>query len=113
MNCMKCGREIDEKQAFCPKCLELMQANPVKADIVIKLPTRQDAPAKKTQSRKKSRSPQEQVTQLKRRNRWLIAIICLLLVICTGLALLSADALRQLDVQRFLGQNYSTVETTR
>jgi len=43
----------------------------------------------------------------------LAAIVCLLLVISIVLAFLSIDVIRQLDVQRFLGQNYSTEETAR
>ena len=110
MNCMKCGREIDGKQAFCPKCLELMEQCPVKPDVVVQLPLRQDQ-AKKPVSRKRVRTPEEQVQRLKRTNHWLTAIICLLLVACTLLAYISIDFFKQLDVQRFLGQNYSTVES--
>lgn len=113
MNCMKCGREIGENQTFCPKCLELMEKYPVKADVVIKLPHRPDPAIKKAQSRKKLRTPEEQVLRLKKRNRWLTAIACVLLLTSIFLAFLSVDVLRQLDVQRFLGQNYSTIETIK
>lgn len=113
MNCIKCGREIKEDQAFCPKCLELMEAYPVKADIVIKLPARRDPSIKKVQPRKKVHTPEEQVLLLKKRNRWLLAAVCLLLAVSITLTLLSIDFFRQLDVQRLLGQNYSTVETVR
>lgn len=111
MNCMKCGREIGEDQVFCGKCQELMVQHPVKPDVVVKLPARQEAYPKKAQPRKKARTPEEQIVRLKRRNRWLTAIVCLLLIVFTVLAFLSVDFFRQLDVQRFLGQNYSTVET--
>ena len=113
MNCLKCGREIEESQTFCPKCLELMENYPVKPDIIIKLPRRQDPPVKKSQPRKKTRSPEEQVQRLKKRSRWQIAIICFLLAVILCLSVLSIDVIRQLDVQRLLGQNYSTVETTQ
>lgn len=113
MNCMKCGREIGNDQTFCPKCLEGMAAYPVKSDALIRLPARQEAPNKKVQPRKRVRTPEEQILRLKKKNRWLAAIVCLLLVISIVLAFLSIDVIRQLDVQKFLGQNYSTVETTR
>lgn len=113
MNCMKCGRQIEEGQAFCPQCLELMDACPVKSDIVIKLPSRPEVAVKKPQPRKKARTPEEQIGRLKKRNRWMTAIACLLLLLVILLSLLSIDVIRQLDVQRFLGQNYSTAETTR
>ena len=112
MNCMKCGRELAEDQVFCPKCLELMEQHPVKPDVVVKLPSRRETPPKKNPSRKKVRTPEEQLEQLKRRNRWLTALTCLLLIASLVLAFLSVDIFRKLDMQRLLGQNYSTVETT-
>ena len=111
MNCMKCGREIREEQVFCPKCLELMEQYPLKTDIVVQIPHRPEAPVKKSQPRKKVRTPEEQIQLLKRRNRWVIAIAALLLAATLVLAHLSVDFFHQLDVQKFLGQNYSTVET--
>ena len=113
MNCIKCGREISENEVFCPKCLELMEQCPVKPDIVVQLPVRQMDPVKRPVSRKKLRTPEEQILRLKRRNRFLAATVCLLLAACIFLTFLSIDYFRQLDVQRFLGQNYSTVETTK
>jgi len=112
MNCIKCGREISGDQVFCPKCLELMEQHPVKPDVVVQLPQRKEMPPKKVQSRKKALTPEEQLLRLKKKSRWQTAIICLLLVISMMLGLLSADVIRRLDVQKFLGQNYSTVETT-
>ena len=111
MNCMKCGREIKSDQVFCPKCLELMERTPVKSDVVIKLPQRSEIPQKKAAPRKKTRTAEEQVVLLKRKNRWLTAIICLLIAACLLILSLCIDYFRQLDVQKLLGQNYSTVET--
>ena len=110
MNCMKCGRDIEEGQVFCPKCLELMEQIPVKSDVVIKLPQRKETPAKKPAPRKKMRTPEEQITRLKRKNRWLTAVLCLFLVTSLLFLSLCIDYFRQLDVQKFLGQNYSTAE---
>ena len=112
MNCMKCGRDVKDGQIFCPKCLELMEQCPVKPDVVVKLPSRPEAPIKKPQPRKKAPTPEEQILRLKKKNRWLIAVICLLLAATIALAHLSADFFHQIDVQKFLGQNYSTVETS-
>ena len=111
MNCMKCGREIGEDQVFCPKCLELMDLHPVKPDVVVKLPLRMEAPSKKYMPRKKALTPEEQILRLKRRIRWLTGWICLLLLLVAILTYISVDFFRQLDVQKFLGQNYSTAET--
>lgn len=111
MNCMKCGREFEGDQAFCPHCLEQMAKNPVKPDIIINLPRRPDASQKKPASRKRARTPEEQIHRLKKFNRFLIISLCLMTLLVGVLTLLSIDIFKQLDVQRFLGQNYSTVET--
>ena len=111
MNCMKCGREIDGDQVFCPKCLESMAQHPVKPDVVIKLPQRKETPVKKSVPRKKPRTPEEQIRMLTRRNRLLTAILCFLLATSLLFLSLCIDYVRQLDVQKLLGQNYSTVET--
>ena len=111
MNCMKCGREIDESQAFCAGCLEVMEKYPVKHDVVVKLPNRQHLMQKKVTPHKRTRTPEEQIARLKRRSRRLAAALCLMILIAGVLAFLSIDVIKQLDVQRFIGQNYSTVET--
>ena len=111
MNCMKCGREIDETQAFCAGCLEEMDKYPVKPDVVVKLPNRQLLAQKKASPHRRTRTPEEQIARLKKRNRRLTVALCLLILITGLLAFLSIDVIRQLDVQRFIGQNYSTAET--
>lgn len=111
MNCMKCGREIGEDQAFCSECLELMAQHPVKPDTVVTLPLHREVPVKKAPPRKKVPTAEEQIARLRRRNRRLTFLVCLLLAVTLFLGFLSVDALRRLDVQRLLGQNYSTAET--
>ena len=113
MNCMKCGREIEENQAFCPKCLAQMANSPVKPDIVIKLPNRQDSAVKKPTPSKRVLTPEEQIRHLKRTNRRLIITLCLMAILISLLTFLSIDYFKKLDVQRFLGQNYSTIETSK
>ena len=113
MNCLKCGRKLEGDHAFCPKCLEQMAACPVRPDTVIKLPNRQEATPKKPTSRKKVRTPEEQIKHLKKTNARLIIALCLLAIVASLLVFLSVDYIKQLDVQRFLGQNYSTVETMK
>ena len=113
MNCMKCGREFEGDQAFCPNCLEQMAQCPVKPDVVINLPRRQDPSLKKPGPRKRTRTLEEQIKRLKKINLILIIALCLMTIIAAMLAFVSIDFLKQLDVQRFLGQNYSTVETIK
>ena len=111
MTCMKCGVEIPESQVFCDSCLSVMEQYPVKPDVVVKLPQRREIPVKKNTPRKKTRTPEEQIVRLKRRNRLLTSVLCLLLAASLLFLSLCIDYIRQLDVQKLLGQNYSTVET--
>ena len=110
MHCMKCGREIGDNQVFCANCLELMEQNPVRHDVVVQIPIRKDASVKKYTPRKKVPTAEEQIHILKRKNRWLTAIISLLLCISVLLAAMSYYLVRQLDITKLLGQNYSTSE---
>ena len=111
MNCMKCGREIADDQVFCPKCMELMAQHPVKPDVVIRLPQRQETVIRKTAPRKKVLTKDAQIARLKRRTRWLAVINCLLFAACLLILSLCIDYIRQLDVRNLPGQNYSTIET--
>ena len=113
MNCIKCGREIAESQVFCESCLQLMNQCPVKPDMVIQLPNRAGDPTKRPAPRKKARTPEEQISRLKRSNQLLALITAVLLLSTVLLAFLSFDFFKKLDVQRFLGQNYSTIETVK
>lgn len=112
MNCMKCGRESSDDQAFCPKCLEQMACHPVRPDVVVQLPLRQEIPLKKAPSRKKVLALEEQLQRLKRKNRRLTAVLCVLLAASLFLFSLTIGHFRQLDVQKILGQNYTTEEST-
>ena len=111
MNCIKCGREFDSDQAFCPHCLEQMAKSPVKPDTIINLPHRTDPSQKKQLPRKRVRTPEEQIRNLKKINMYMIVGLCLMTLAVGMLTLLSIDVFKQLDMQRLLGQNYSTVET--
>lgn len=113
MDCMKCGRETQGDSAFCPKCLEAMENRPVRPDVTVWLPSRQTVAPKKPVLRKKVLPPAEQLSRLKRKNRWLVAIICLLLVLSALLSVSSIRYLQQLNIQQLLGKNYSTEETVK
>ena len=109
MNCMKCGREIEEDQAFCSYCLLDMEQHPVKPGTVILLPS-QDKPAGKKAVKKKkpTPTPEEQVENLKKKlliHR--IGAAVLAVAVC-GLIYLSGRVILELDIQRLLGQNYSS-----
>lgn len=111
MNCMKCGRETLSDQVFCPHCLEEMAKNPIRPDVIINLPSRPDASQKRAAPRKRVLTPEEQIRRLKKVNKFLIIGLFLTALLAGIFASISIDFFKQLDVQRFLGQNYSTVET--
>ena len=113
MNCVKCGREIDEDQVFCSGCLEGMERYPVKPGIVVHIPKRvEEDDEKKTLNRKRpALPPEEQVRKLKRKLLWLRLSVAILLIACGILCFAVGKAVLELDVRGIIGQNYSTVES--
>lgn len=113
MNCMKCGRENGDDQAFCEYCLIEMEHHPVKPGTVILLPTQEPAAPKKPARKKKPLlTPEEQVPGLKKR-LWALRITALLLtVLLCVTSYFAYEAISELDIQRLLGQNYNTIESS-
>ena len=109
MHCMKCGRDIAEDQAFCADCLADMERHPVRPGTVILLPTPEKQQPKKPLLRKKPAPPvEEQVAFLKKTIIRLYILIFCMLAIIGVLAYTSGWAISELDIQRLLGQNYSS-----
>ena len=112
LNCLKCGREIEEGQVFCNDCLVQMAKYPVKPGTAVQLPSRGSAAvSKKAHSRRRSKTvPEEQLKALKKRIRILSALLSVCVVL---LIVLSVVMLRYMSANRLLpGQNYSAVTTT-
>ena len=110
MNCMKCGREISEDQAFCSLCLEDMSRYPVKPGIAIQLPHRKDSPIpKKIHTRRRQPpTPEEQVLRLKKRIKhlvilWLITLLLLAATIYPTVEFFTGKTLL------LPGQNYTAI----
>jgi hypothetical protein len=112
MNCVKCGREIDEDQVFCELCLNEMETYPVKPGTAIHIPARQPVEEVKKHRTKRSAllSPSEQVLKLKKKVRRLRITVIVLLLLSGALCFLVGRAAEELDFQRLLGQNYHTEE---
>lgn len=113
MHCMKCGREVDDDQAFCQVCLTDMENHPVKPNTVVLLPDRKPVEIKKISRRRRTElTPEEQLPLLKTR-LWTLRLVSLvLLIFLSVLGYITFRALSELDIQRLLGQNYSTITTT-
>lgn len=67
MTCMKCGAQTGENQVFCDHCLSVMEEYPIRRNIHIHLPKRQeeDEPVKKPVKKKRPPTPEEQISQLR------------------------------------------------
>ena len=113
MNCMKCGREIEETQVFCAECLTEMEKYPVKPGTVVQLPSRiTAAPVRKPVRRRPQMPPEEQNKLLKKRVwilRFLLTLTTALLITATGFLIWRMN---EEDVDILPGQNYITEETT-
>ncbi len=110
---MKCGREIDEAQVFCPECLTEMEKYPVKPGTVVQLPARPKvAPVRKNTRRRPQLNQDEQIKHLKKRVwilRSLLALTMALLITATSFLIWRMN---KEDVTILPGQNYTPEETT-
>ena len=83
MLCVKCGKKTEDERIFCARCLEGMEAYPVKSDIHIQLPVRQKETAVKKQHGKGRRDTRDgKIAALQRQNRllWVVVVALLLAV---------------------------------
>ena len=112
MNCLKCGREIEDGQVFCEDCLIEMAKYPVKPGTAVLLSSRNasSVPKKNHNHRRSKVPPEDQLRVLRVRVR----VLTILLTICVILLFaLAAPAVRYFREDHFLpGQNYSSVNAT-
>ena len=87
MQCLKCGKEIPEGQAFCDACLEIMAQHPVKPGTPVQILPRK---SNEKTPRKRELSPEELLVKQRRKTRHLrrIVLILALLLACSIGALL-------------------------
>lgn len=110
MNCIKCGRELDSEGVFCAECLADMERHPVKPGTVVLLPPQRVENTSKKQPRKRrTLTPEEQIKRLKRRCRILTLILVLTLAVAGFFGYVAREAIGRLDIQKFWGQNYSSI----
>ena len=110
MNCLRCGREIQEGHAFCDSCQETMRKYPVRPGTAVTLPHRKDAAQVKKAKRHAKPAPKDQVKKLRKQKRhlWIAVILLVLLLIGSLAALIYAYR----DQGPKPGQNYVVAETT-
>ena len=112
MNCLKCGRDIEEGQLFCGSCLEVMQKYPVKANTAVQLPHREESQSGRKAPAKRRQAPTAE-EKLQTARRFLRRILVLWLI-TLGLLIASLyPAVQYLlgETFRMPGQNYSTFST--
>ena len=112
MNCLKCGKETAEGQVFCSQCREKMAKHPVKPGAVVHL-TQRVVPLsdKKTASKSREDAPQNQLLQLRRLIRWLIATITLLSLLLCAAAGMLVQTLTKESITPAIGRNYTTSQS--
>lgn len=91
MHCLKCGKDTSGEQVFCDRCLQAMEAYPIKPGTAVNLPKKQTGPdAKKPVHRKRPLTTDEQIAVLHkhlRRSRIFGFILAALLLATSGLLL--------------------------
>ena len=90
MSCAKCGKKTEEGSIFCPECLEVMKDYPVKPGTPVHIPVRQETAERKQTRAKKERTPEEQISFLRKLVRWLVILVAVLttvLVVEAGILL--------------------------
>lgn len=105
MFCIKCGREIQEGQVFCPDCLEVMARFPVSPNAHAIIPRRPAKPEKKPAREVK---PEELIAGLKKRTRRLWVAVILLAAAVGVLSLLLVQAYTRKPAETPTGRNYTT-----
>lgn len=111
MNCMKCGREVENEQVFCEDCLLDMEKYPVAPGTAVHLPLRREGSGTRKQlPRRRKVSLEEQVKQLKKRNR----ILAIALAVTSLLLLAAAYPAVNFFIRNYHlrpGQNYTAITT--
>ena len=80
MNCMKCGSEISEDQVFCQHCLSVMEEYPIRRNIHVHLPKRDEVETapKRVPKKRRPLSPEEQISHLRLKVLWLRLLAAIL-----------------------------------
>ena len=114
MYCMKCGKEIPDKQVFCEGCLEVMAQFPVKPETRVMLPNRDTVTVtKKSPARKRTLSAEERLAKTKKVIQWLsIALAATFFALVLSVSLL-IETMAPETQGGVIGQNYSTTDASR
>ena len=107
MNCMKCGREVEDGQVFCQDCLTQMEAEPIRIATPVHIPRQ---PSKGATTHRAVHHPEEEVRRLEKANEKL-RVWVILLAMATLLLAMAAYHNEVADVVEEWGRNYSVIDT--
>ena len=110
MDCIKCGRQTQEKNVFCKDCLADMEKYPVKSDTPVVLPQRKANERKAPL--KKMAKPEEIIDQLQLKIKQLWICVAVLVLFLTATAGTLAVTLYHHWNEPEMGSNYSTYSST-
>ena len=113
MTCMKCGVDVPEGQVFCDHCLLVMEEYPVKPSTRIHLPKRAFAEEeqKKPGKKKRTLSPEEQLSALRiKMHRLRIVVVVLAFILCIVTGFLALEIYGDFHTPE-TGRNY-TIDTS-
>ena len=105
MYCMKCGREAENGQVFCPECLETMKQEPVAMNTAVNLPKQ---PPKNPAARRQAIHLEDEVRRLEKSGERLRAWVLLLAMatLLLAMALFHDEIVAREDT----GRNYAIIE---
>ena len=112
MNCVKCGRKLEQEQTFCDACMAEMRRYPVPMDAVVQLPSQKSRQTpRKNASRRRTISDKAKIHRLRVWVRWLCAALLVLVALVVLLSCVTIRMARERG-RPLSGQNYSTTATT-
>ncbi len=110
MQCLKCGKEIAEKDVFCADCLAEMQHYPIKPGTVALIPPQ--PPQQKRASERRMLSTEQKLKASTRHVRVLSFLLTLAVALLIGVTALMISLMQDGSIEPLIGQNYSTASTS-
>ena len=111
-NCLKCGKEAQEKAAFCDECLAVMSRYPVKPGTVARLLPRPQRAKHKNQDTYQETAQKAQLKHLKGTVRWLVVLTVILSVLLVAMAGVLLHSMQEPPEAPPIGKNYTTTTGT-